>query len=300
LELRPPRIEAKELTGQLGERELNLERSMPMKLEEVRGLLIKALKQPRWNQVTGLEIAVGDLKAQTLGLQNQRNFVSDGRAYLEPGESSLIHEAIWSFIVQGIIVPGLDDNNKEWPFIRLTDYGRRCIEKEGVLPHDPDRYLDDFRQNIPNADPVIVEYLTESLQCFLRDLQRAAAVMLGAASEKAVLLLIDSYVGAVSDPTRKGQTESQLVKAPSIYKKFEVFEKGFPAAKADMPKTLTENTDSLLRGVFDLIRNSRNEAGHPASGGMISRDTNYSHLRLFIPYCLRIYGLISWFSSNSI
>lgn len=273
---------------------------MLMKLEEVRGLLMKALKQPNWNQVGALEMAVGDLKAKTLKSHTNPYFASDGRAYLERGESALIHEVIWSLIVQGILVPGLNDDNKEWPFIRLTDYGRRCIEKEAVLPHDPDQYLDDFCHNVTNADPVIVQYLTEALQCFLRDLQRAAAVMLGAASEKAILLLIDSYVNAIADPSRKAQTENHVAKANSIYRKFDVFEKGFPTAKGNMPRTLIDNTDSLLRGVFDLIRNSRNEAGHPASGEIISRDTNYSHLRLFTPYCQRIYGLISWFGSNSI
>jgi hypothetical protein len=253
---------------------------MPMKLEEVRGLLINALKQSGWNQIVSLEIAVGDLKAEAQGLQQQRHFVSDGRAYLEPGESSLIHEVVWTFIIQGILVPGVNDSNQGWPFLRLTDYGRRCIEKETVLPHDPDGYFSDFHASVPNVDHVVVEYLTEALQCFLRDLQRASAVMLGAASEKAVLVLIESYANAISDKARKTQVENQLAKATSIFRKFDVFERGFIGVKTNLPKHLSENTDSLLRGVFDLIRNSRNEAGHPASGVVISRDTNYSHLRL--------------------
>jgi hypothetical protein len=273
---------------------------MPMRLEEVRGLLIQALKQAHWNHVTGLEIAVGDLKAKAQGAGSQQRFVSDGRAHLEPGEPALIQELIWSFIVQGVLVPGCDDNNQAWPFLRLTDYGRRCIEKETVLPHDPDGYLSEFQHRVPNADPVITEYLSESLQCFLRDLHRAAAVMLGAASEQAVLLLIEGYANAISDPAKKAQTENQLSKASSIFRKFDTFEKGFVAVKPRLPRGLVDNTDSLLRGVFDLIRNSRNEAGHPASSAIIARDTNYSHLRLFIPYCQRICELMGWFDSNPV
>jgi hypothetical protein len=271
-----------------------------MRLEEVRGLLITALKQNGWKQIVSLEIAVGDLKAKTQGSHRQQHFVSDGRAYLERGESSLIHELVWTFIVQGIIVPGVDDSNQGWPFLRLTDYGRRCIEQESILPHDPDGYLKDFRAGVTGADPVVVEYLTEALQCFLRDLQRASAVMLGAASEKAVLQLIESYANAISDRARKGQVENQLLKATSIFRKFDIFERGFVGVKANLPKHLSENTDSLLRGVFDLIRNSRNEAGHPASGVLVSRDANYSHLRLFIPYCQCLYQLIEWFQTNAI
>ena len=64
-----------------------------------------------------LEIAVGDLKAKTLGLQRQQTyFASDGRAYLERGESTLIHEVVWSFIVQGILVPGLYNSNQALQF----------------------------------------------------------------------------------------------------------------------------------------------------------------------------------------
>jgi hypothetical protein len=269
-----------------------------MQLEEMRGLLLTALKQTDWNQVVSLEVAVGNLKAKAQGTQSAQRFVTDGRAHLERGESSLIHELIWTFIIQGILVPGQDDNNQNWPFLRLTDYGRRCIEEESVLPHDPDGYLMDFQAAAPEADPIVVEYLTEALQCFLRDLQRASAVMLGAASEMAVLELIESYANAISDEQTKAQVKTQISKATSIFRKFELFERGFVGVKTRLPKALADNADSLLRGVFDLIRNSRNEAGHPASGIQVSRDTNYSHLRLFIPYCRRVYQLINWLQTN--
>jgi len=272
---------------------------MPLNLEEIRSLLLQALRQPGWNQVGSLEIAVGNLKSKMQPAPRQSPvLVADGRAHLERGESSLINEVIWSFIIQGLLVPGLDDSNQGWPFLRLTAYGQRCIAERQILPHDPEGYLRDFQRSVPSVDPVILEYLTEALQCFLRDLDRACAVMLGAASEKAIILLIESYANSIADPNRKTQVTAQIEKATSIFRKYEVFEKAFVNIKAHLPKQLTENADSLLRGVFDLIRNSRNDAGHPASGILISRDSNYSHLRLFIPYCKRIYELILWFAAN--
>jgi hypothetical protein len=272
---------------------------MPLNLEEIRSLVLQALRLPGWDQVVGLEIAVGNLKSKMPSAPRQSPvFVPDGRAYLERGESSLIHEVIWSFIIQGILVPGLDDSNQGWPFLRLTAYGQRCIAEHQILPHDPEGYLRDFQRSVPSADPVIQEYLTEALQCFLRDLNRACAVMLGAASEKAMLLLIESYANSIADPNRKAQVKAQIERAASVFRKYEVFDKGFATVKGHLPKQLAENADSLLRGVFDLIRNSRNDAGHPASGTLISRDGNYSHLRLFIPYCKRIYELILWFAAN--
>jgi hypothetical protein len=272
---------------------------MILTLEETRSLLIRALRAGGWRQTSDLEMGIGNMKAQmgksTLHLHQ---FAPDGRAHLERGEYSLIHELIWTFIIQGILVPGTDDNNSTLPFIRLTEYGRRCIAEQQILPHDPEGYLRDFDAAVPAADPIIREYLTEALQCFLRDLNRAAAVMLGAASEQAILQLIDSYSASIQDANRKAQVLSQIDKATSIFRKYEVYDRGFSNVKGRMPKQLADNADSLLRGVFDLIRNSRNEAGHPASGIFVSRDTNYSHLRLFIPYCRRVYELIHWFQQN--
>jgi len=270
-----------------------------MKMEEARSFLMQALRQPHWRQIEDLLIAVGNLKPRDAPTQQSRQrFIADGRGYLERGESALIDELIWSLIIQGVLAPGIDDSNRNLPFLHLTDYGRKCVEENKILPHDPDGYLVEFRKAVPMADTVTVEYLTESLQCFIRGLDRAAAVMLGAASEKSVLLLIDSCAASIADPTKRAATQAQIEKAPSIFRKYEIFEKQYPAFKANLPKDLTENVDSLLRGVFDLIRNSRNDAGHPASGGLVDRDTNYSHLRLFVPYCQRIYGLIGWFEKN--
>jgi hypothetical protein len=272
---------------------------MPMQIEEARGLLFQVLRQPGWNQTSDLAIRLGDLKAKLHSeIVDNRRFVSDGRAYLDSTETALLNEIIWSLIIQGIIVPGLNDSNQGWPFLRLTEYGMRCVEEDRILPHDPDGYLKEFRTAIPSVDPIVIEYLTESVQCFLRGLNRASAVMLGAASEQAVLLLIESYVTSIGDPNKKTQIRNQTEKAPSIFRKYEIFEKQFSAIKPHMPKELTENADSQLRGVFDLIRNSRNDAGHPAAGTYVSRDSNYSRLRLFVPYCQRIYELMSWFTAN--
>jgi hypothetical protein len=257
---------------------------------------MQAFRQRACSQAGHVLTAVADLKGKAQGLDRTR--LGDGRQFLDKGDQSLVLEVIWSLIVQGILVPGLDDTNEGWPFLRLTEYGRRCVEEDRILPHDPDGYLREFQNAVPNADPVIIEYLTESLQCFIHGLNRAAAVMLGGASEKAVLLLIESCTNSISDDSTKLRLESEVQNTQSIFRKYECFDKQFSGIKNRMPKMLTENVESLLRGVFDLIRNSRNDAGHPASGTFVDRDLVYSHHRLFIPYCERIYGLIGWFEAN--
>jgi len=270
-----------------------------LRLDEARGLLMQALREPGWNQASTLVRSVGLLKAQAAGInanQNLRNYGGD--QYLDPGDATLLNEVIWSLIVQGILVPGLNDANQGWPFLRLTEYGRSCVEADRILPHDPDGFLREFHKAIPNADPSVVEYLQESLQCYIHGLNKAAAVMLGAASEQAILLLIDSCGESISNEAEKRRFESDIENAQSIFRKYGVFEKRLSGIKSKCPKQLAENLDSLLSGIFDLIRNSRNDAGHPARGSQVDRDAVYSHLRLFIPYNQRIAGLTAWFREN--
>lgn len=104
--------------------------------------------------------------------------------------------------------------------------------------------------------------------------------------------------GVVHFPLRVIQVH-RLINQQSIYRKFKAFDARLTTVKRQMPRGLTESLDSILDGIFDSIRSSRNDAGHPASGGQVSRDIIFSQLRLFLTYCQRIYGLIGWFSANS-
>jgi hypothetical protein len=272
---------------------------MQMQMEEARGYVFQALRQDGWNQWGPLLSHVGHItaKARNIQIDAMRHF-GDGGQFLTESEKNLIMEVVWSLITQGILVPGLNDSNQGWPFLRLTEYGQRCVAEDRILPHDPDGYLRDFRNTVPNADPTVVEYLTESLQCYIHGLHRSAAVMLGGASEQAVLLMIESYGNSIADRNAKQTFQTNFQRAPSIFRRYELFEGKLIGIKHGLPRTLTDNVDSLLRGVFDLIRSSRNDAGHPAIGASISRDAVYSHLRLFPPYCKRIHDLIEWFTNN--
>jgi hypothetical protein len=112
------------------------------------------------------------------------------------------------------------------------------------------------------------------------------------------LLLIDSCKESIGDPEQKERFNSNLAKAQSISRKYELFKQRLAVIKPAIDPRLTENLDSMLTGIFDLIRSSRNDAGHPARGNDVDRDSIYSHLRLFIPYTQRIFGLIAWYSVN--
>lgn len=275
-----------------------------MQMEEARGFVFQALRRAEWNNefqrlLNSVGMIVATAQSRNVDEITQRHGYWGGLQVLAEQEKALIVNVVWSLVIQGILVPGSSDGKYGWPNLHLTEYGKQCIEEDRVLPHDPDGFLQDFHRELPNADSTVVEYLTESLQCFIHGLHRSAAVMLGGASEQAVLLLIDSCTDAIADRNAKQTFQSKIEKALSIFRKYEVFDQRFSGLKRRMPRELTDNVDSQMRGVFDLIRGSRNDAGHPAIGASVGRDAVYSHLRLFTPYCRRIHELIAWFASNS-
>ena len=114
-----------------------------------------------------------------------------------------IRQLFWEFFVQGIVVIGRDDQNAVWPWYTITEWGKKVLEAGEVVPHDPVGYIERVRSENPNLDPVMEFYLQESLQCFLTGTYNACAVMLGVASEKLILNLVDAVASALPTPPRQ-------------------------------------------------------------------------------------------------
>jgi hypothetical protein len=69
---------------------------------------------------------------------------------------------------------------------RVTQRGSAWFQGEEPLPEDVAAYMKFLSQRVPVIDPIIDQYVTEALTAFEREAYFAAAVMLGAASEKAL------------------------------------------------------------------------------------------------------------------
>jgi len=121
--------------------------------------------------------------------------------------------------------------------------------------------------------------------------------MLGRASEKAFLLLLEAFTNAFSDPNKKAKFEKNT-KGP-IKRKFDEFRKAIAQIRNSLPRTLRDDLDIQLDGIFNFIRTCRNDVGHP-TGRKIDRNLAFANLTLFIPYCKRIYDLIEYFTKNQV
>lgn len=195
-----------------------------------------------------------------------------------------IREIIWGLVIQGIVVPGASTQQASLPFMQITEWGKKCLEDGEYLPHDAGQYISRLNSQIQGVDKYILLYLQDSLAAFRSGAYLASAVMTGVACERTLLLLRDSVGNALSTQQSKtsfaSKTKNQQVRRvfDEIWKRLDpVHEK----LAADLGK---EDAKAELSGSFDLIRKTRNDAGHP-TGRSISREEAHNLLLLFPQYC---------------
>lgn len=213
----------------------------------------------------------------------------------------LANEVMWQLLVQGVIAPGLDSNNLNFPWFHITEYGKQCLEAGDFVPQDPNGYLAQLERKVgQRLDDIVVTYTRESLLTFLGGHYLSATVMLGVASERCVDLLIESYSDAIIDAGRKTSFNKKIRQTGrSVKRRFDAIREELLQPTLALPAELRDALDIQLSGTFTLIRYSRNEVGHP-TGRTIDRDTAHANLLLFPQYCERIYGLIAYLRANSI
>ncbi len=210
-----------------------------------------------------------------------------------------VQEILWELLQQGILAPGKNSLNLNLPFVHVTEYGARCLEEDALVLHDPDGYLERLEQHIDSPlDDVVRESVRESLLAFLAGRYIAAVVMLGVAAERCLDLLVAAYAKAIVDQTRREAFEGALNGAArSIKRRFDVLRDEL--LSLSLPTELLDDLDVQMSGLINIIRNARDDAGHPTVRA-IDRDTAHANLLLFPQICKRIYQLINHFGANRV
>ena len=226
-------------------------------------------------------------------------YYSDKR--LHPHDELNVNQIVWDLIVDRVLTMGLSTSpREEWPFLRLTDFGRSVAQQALPTHYDPEGYIVTLESPVPNLDPVIKQYALEGLHCFKQRLFFAAAVMFGAAAEKAVLLLLQSIGDAETNQQRKDEIV-QLLERPSLPKIFETIQstlKRLIKAKK-IPYSVHEGSIEHILSLFEMIRVQRNDAVHPATGE-VNRTKVFLTIQA-LPAALEVvYRLIEWFAQNKI
>lgn len=213
---------------------------------------------------------------------------------------------MWQLLPQGILVWGLGghkSNNDEYPFYRLTEHGKEIVKDSAAKPqpYDPDGFLKEFKRLVPDADPIVVDYLEEAVRAFNAACYKSAAVMLGAASEKLTLLLHEKFEDKITDPTKKAKFTKDS-EGIAVSKKFDALKNRLDLM--DGAKRFKDHHE--LRGtirhdlpaVSEVIRRCRNDAGHPDIPTQTDPDTVFLNLRVFSEHARKLYELLHYFDTS--
>ena len=219
---------------------------------------------------------------------------------LHPIDQVKINEIIWDFSTERVITPGIDANNVNLPHLRLTKFGQDFISKSAPHYYDPQGYLESLRNIAQILDPVVEQYIYESVICFRRQLFFASAVMIGAAAENAILLLLQAITNSISDPQKKSEAE-QLLDRPRLPAIFDtIMENLTPLTSANaIPYSVHQGCTEHLMSLFEMIRVQRNDAVHPVCG-QIDRSKVFLALESFPTALQSVNKLIGWLANNSI
>src|SRR5262249_52415872 len=190
----------------------------------------------------------------------------------------------WQLLVEGIVAPGMNSHNQNLPWFHVTEYGRRILAEEGGHPHDEAAYLGRLRTRVPQPDPTVLAYLVEALTTFRRGSPVASTVMLGIAAERVFLMVCDSLLGALSDPSEQTALTAILQRFPMKPKLDWVHAKLLTLQNRRL-SGLPDNVGLMVTAVYDFLRTQRNDLGHPRDvPPVVDREDAFANLQMFPRY----------------
>ena len=246
-----------------------------------------------WSQLEKDQIA--DAKRQTIhtGQAGQINWEG-----APSGLRNAATEAFFYLFRNGFISPQPPSGYPNHPGFDRYDMTLRGLEwakGNEPLPEDIAGYMKFLHDRIPNLDAVIEQYITDGLIAFERGAYFAAAVMLGAASEKALYLLAEAMVDALKSPKEK-QTLEQHLKGRSLNPLLTFVRDAFERNRK-VPNIPYDGAIPHLMSMFEAVRTQRNDAVHPTTG-QVSPDS-VRLLTASFPYALsKCEELRVWLRAN--
>lgn len=205
--------------------------------------------------------------------------------------------AAWGLLSAGYVVfDGLEISRpNEWR-VRLTPKGELVAKDEPISPHDPTRYMQRLLVKAPNTTSIVKGYLEEALNCFGTDCYLACAVMLGVAEESWTLETAGKYAKWAGVAA---QSLADKLAQPKLFylKKIEEFFKSLRGRLDAIPAHLKDTFELDVAAILQLIRLTRNEAGH-ALTAKLDEDACFSHLVVYARAHLHLHQLQDHFAST--
>lgn len=252
--------------------------------DDIRRLVLQLLETTKELQYNGLRRGVESLVKE--------NGIGD----FEQKDERNLNEIVWDLIIERVLTLGTESHSDpQWPFLRLTDYGKLYIYKTKPHYYQHDEYIVILKEHVPELDEIVIQYTIEAIRCFRRELLFAAAVMIGAAGERVVILLLEAIESWEQDGNKKKKIKT-LLQQPRLPKIFDLVRKTVESLinQKQIPYDIHKGVTTHLLSIFEMIRVQRNNAVHPTVS-KVSREKIFLTLQSFPAAIEAIYRVRDWF-----
>ncbi len=229
-------------------------------------------------------------------IQPLRQETPDFAGHSLPEDDTIaIVSILWQMVGLGILVPRtvIDTQNQ---FFDLTGYGGEVLGQTEATPYDPIGFKATLRQLAPNLERETLDYVDESLDSFIARHFRAAAVMLGVASENEIFSLTDLYGRTLTGNQREAFRQA-MNKCRNTKERFDRIYQRLEQIRGTLPQDVQE-LEVWLQGTFQVIRLYRNDSGHP-KGLDPPQETVYASLTMFLTYARNLSRLKEYLRGNA-
>jgi hypothetical protein len=172
---------------------------------------------------------------------------------------------------------------------------------ERMLRRYPEYCRKFLKTNVPQCDPIITALIDEASKACDYGLLQCSAFAIGAASEKAIYLLIEAYGDAIADDTNKQRFKEATSKNRAISKQFDDFKQSYRSSKTKSANAqLIHDQLSILETLFTAYRLTRNQIGHPRTIPNLRKTDVLAKLGFFCNYVSTVYEMIEFFQRNPV
>ena len=236
------------------------------------------------NQWAHLKAGVAEVFASRESKPGQQPYPSPSLRGLD---AELLRDVFWDLFRQGFITLGMNDDNPQWPWFRLSHFGEKTLAVQSPYRfHDTNSFLSLVKKEVPDISADAVVYLGEAVAAFYTDCLLASCVMLGVAAEVEFLRLAEI---AAANPTHASKFAA-VTKLNAIRQKIVKFHECLKPLIPALPYAATEDLEANFLATQSVLRIARNDAGHP-TGATPQREQVFVYLQLFIPFARQLMRL---------
>lgn len=194
----------------------------------------------------------------------------------------------------GILAWGHTLGNPNPPFFHVTSHGRTLLENLSRDPSNPEGYIKFLEENT-NINLIAKSYINEAVSTYNTNNFKAAAVMVGAASESLVLAVCKEITSKLEALDIKVPRDLRDWRIKKILNGLEHF---LRQKKKFAPSELYESFEAYWPSFTHQIRTVRNESGHPTSIAPVTQQNVQASLLIFPELGMLSDRLILWIKND--